>query len=362
MVIATKTDVGGPNEWLIDDEVIQLRVWGANIVQRLPPNGGERTIGASDGCWLRLHDPTGRISRQHAKLAYQEDRWIVSDLHSKNGICQDGARRPSFSLAPGVEVGIGGVTLIAESRMLGALRDLLARWIGWAEERRADVDLALRSVRLTATRRGSLLLCGDGGLVSVARLLHRHALGDARPFVVCDPRRVRADLNARAAANYDSGMVALAAAAGGTLCIWQGRQPDDFDQVVAARRDPSLRVQLIVCSHTLHRDDSLIASPIVLSPLAGRAAELNRIIDEYADDAVAELGGTFSQSDRERVRLDESETLARIEKATRRLVAVRAAGGSIRRAASQLGMSRGALSEWLARRTLPAVDEDDTER
>ena len=106
---------------------------------------------------------------------------------------------------------------------------------------------------------------------------------------------------------------------------------------------------------------SLIASPIILPPLAERATELNRIIDEYGDDAVAELGGTFTPSDRERVRLDESGTLARIEKATRRLVAVRAAGGSIRRAASQLGMSRGALSEWLARRTLPVID-DDTER
>jgi len=238
----------------------------------------------------------------------------------------------------------------------------MARLIGWADGRRAEVDLALRAVRLAATRRESLLLCGDGDLVSIARLLHRHALGDTRPFVVCDPRWVRAAPNARAAANYDSGMMALAAAAGGTLCVWQGRQPDDFDKVVAARRDPSSRVQLVVCTHTLQHGDPLIAAPIVFPPLAKRATELNRIIDAYVADAVAELGGSFAPSDRVSVRRHEAATLAQIEKATRRLVAIRGADGSITRAANQLGMSHGALSEWLARRTLPALGDDDSER
>lgn len=361
MAITTETEIGGPNQWLIDDEVIQLRVWRTNLVHPLPSKDGERTIGAVAGCWLQLQDPTARVSRQHAKLAFEDGRWILSDLHSKNGICRDGARCASFPLTPGVEVGIGGVTLIAESRQLVALRQILARLIGWAHGRRAEVDLALRSVRLAATRRESLLLCGDGDLVSTARLLHRHALGDKRPFLVCDPRRVRADPNARAAANFDSGMMALAAAAGGTLCVWQGRQPDDFDKVVAARRDPACRVQLVVCSHTLQHRDPLIASPIVLPPLAKRATELNRIIDAYAADAVAELGGSFAPSDRVSVRRHEAATLAQIEKATRRLVAIRAAGGSITRAALQLGMSHGALSEWLTRRTLPALAPDDTD-
>jgi hypothetical protein len=361
MAITTETEIGGPNQWLIDDEVIQLRIWKTKIIHPLPPKDSEGTIGAVAGCWLQLQDPTARVSRRHAKLAYEDGRWTLSDLHSKNGITHDGARRPSFPLTPGVEVGIGGVTLIGESRLLVALREILARLIGWAHGRRAEVDLALRSVRLAATRRESLLLCGDGDLVSIARLLHRHALGDTRPFVVCDPRRVRADPNARAAANFESGMLALAAAAGGTLCVWQGRQPDDFDKVVAARRDPTSRVQLVVCTHTLQHRDPLIASPIVLPPLAKRATELNRIIDAYAADAVAELGGSFTPSDRVSVRRHEATTLAQIEKATRRLVAIRGADGSITRAALQLGMSHGALSEWLTRRTLPALGHDDNE-
>src|SRR5262245_37379206 len=106
MGIATQTDVGGPNEWEVNDQVTDLRIWGADIVHPLPSNRGTLTIGAADGCWLRLRDPTGRVSRQHAKLVYEDGRWTVIDLQSKNGIFLDGARRASFPLAPGVELGI----------------------------------------------------------------------------------------------------------------------------------------------------------------------------------------------------------------------------------------------------------------
>lgn len=56
-------------------------------------------------------------------------------------------------------------------------------------------------------------------------------------------------------------------------------------------------------------------------------------------------GGSFAPSDRVSVGRHEAATLAQIEKATRRLVAMRGADGSITRAANQLGMSHGALSD-----------------
>lgn len=356
----TTTEIGGPQEWLIDDPLARFRRWGTGITHPFPSGPGPWMIGAADGCWLQIQDDEGRVSRQHAQLTHDNGSWIASNLNSKNGIYQDGARRTSVLLAPGVELGIGGITLIAESPMLCNLHDVLARLIGWCDEKREAVDLALRSVRVAATRRESLQLCGDGDLVSVAQLLHRRTLGDGRPFIVCDPRRVRADPSARSATNYDSGLEALAAAAGGTLCIWQNRQPDDFDQVVEARFKPSSRVQLIVCTHTLLPSDTLIASPIVLPPLAEREAELDRIIDAYAVDAGATSGETLTPFDREWIYRHEASTLSGIEKATRRLVAVRNAGGSITRAAAQLGMAHGALSEWIARRTLD-IGEDDSD-
>lgn len=215
MLPSTRTAVGGA--WLIEDEPIRFRQWATNTVYPFPAESDEGIIGAADGCWLQLQDAAARVSRQHARLLRDNGQWVVVDLDSKNGVHHDGARRPKVVLAPGVEIGIGGFTLIAESPLLAALRELLARLIGWSDARQEDVDLALRSVRLAATLRGSLQLCGTGNLVAVAQILHRHTLGDARPFIVCDPRRRRADPSARSATNYDRGVQALAAAAGGTL-------------------------------------------------------------------------------------------------------------------------------------------------
>lgn len=357
MLLSTKTEAGG--SWLIEDEPTHFRRWGTNITHPFPPSPGG-IIGAADGCWLQLHDESARVSRQHAQLVHHNGRWMVCDMHSKNGVHHDGARRPSVVLAPGVEIGIGGITLIAESPLLVALREVLFRLIGWSDDRLEDVDLALRAVRIAATCRESLHICGAGDLVSIAQLLHRHALGESRPFIVCDPRRKRADPSARSATNYNSGMEALPAAAGGTLCIWQNRQPDDFDQVVKARRrNPSMRVQLVVCTHTLQPTAPLIASPIVLPPLPERTSELDRIIDAYAVDAGATPSATLTLVDREWVHQHEASSLSRIEKATRRLIAIRKADGVMTHAAAQLGMAHGTLSEWFARRTLEIGGDDD---
>jgi hypothetical protein len=155
MANATATDPVGTLGWRINDEVSQLREWASETVHPLPAPlspGDKRTIGSSSTCWLRLQDPELRISRQHAQLTYAlPEGWTLTDLQSKNGLSLDGTPRMSFPLTPGVEVSIGGITLIAESPLLCVLRGVLARLIGWSSERRADVDIALRAVRIAAT-------------------------------------------------------------------------------------------------------------------------------------------------------------------------------------------------------------------
>jgi FHA domain len=358
MAVATRTDAAGPHKWLIHDEVVHLREWASSVIHPLPApalaKGETRTIGAAEGSWLRLQDAEGRVSRQHAQLSYETPGgWTLSDLRSKNGVWLDGEQRASsFPITPGVEIRIGGITLIAESPLLCVLRELLSRLIGWSPERREHVDLALRSVRVAATQQEPLLLCAQGGNISIARLLHQYAIGEDRPFVVCDPRRVEADETSRAAANYKSGVVAFAAASTGTLCVWRSRLPKDFAQVEEAHRKPTARALLVVCSLAPpHGAD--IPCQLVVPHLADRASELHRIIDAYAADAVAEFGGSFTPEDRAWVAQHESITLAQIETATRRLVAIDAAGEQITRAASQLGVNHGTLSVWFARRKAP---------
>lgn len=368
MAGTTNTDVGA-NSWLITDEPASFRIWSGGTRYALPdknsapPHDGGWAIGASEDCWLQLQDAAGRISRHHARLTYDREthRWSIADLQSKNGITQDGARELSFHLTPGVEVGIGGFLLIAESRRLGALREILGRIIGWGDER--ALDLAMRSVRMAATRHQplqALQLCGDDDMFSIARLLHRHTLGDTRPFVVCARPRPRADQRfanvQRGPAEYDSGMAALGAAYGGTLCI-SHRHPHDFAEVVETCRDPQSGVQLIVCARSPEPSSRRIASPMIVPPVILRTAELPRIIDAYAVDAGATPGGTLTASDREWVRDHESKTLAKIQEATRRLVAIRRNGSNLTRAAAHLEMSLSALSEWVARRTFDIDDE-----
>ncbi len=346
----TRSDVGAA-EWIIDDELTHLREWGTHRIHPLPAAGGELTIGVGATCTLRLMDPSRRVSREHARLYREHARWAIRDLDSRNGTRLDGARRFAFMLAPGAEVGIGRLTLIAESRASIALRGFLARLLGWSADRIAAIDRALRAVRAAATRRGALIVCGDGDLVPIAHSLHRRTLGDARPFVVCDPRRHGAD----AAERYPESLPALAAAAGGTLCVRARRLPRDFHEVARALRDPSSRVQLVLCTDDTRDARTLLADPIVLPPLRRRRAELGRIIDEYARDAIADLAAAatgFLRADHDWVIEHASSTLPEIETGTRRLVALRQAG-SITGAAARLGVSHVALSQWIGRRRLP---------
>lgn len=354
---------GGPtnpdaaaSEWKIDDHVMRLREWGTDLIRVLPaPPVSGWTVGASASCAVRLDDPSGQVSRVHASLIHDQARWRLRDAGSMNGMRVDGARRAEVILEPGIEIGIGGLTLIAESRRWIALRGFLARLLGWRGERTEAVDRALRSIRLAATHRTPLVLCGDGDLVPTARSIHRHALGGDRPFIVCDPRRRRSKATVRSAENYETGMQALEAAYGGTLCVRNRRLPRDFEQVVAALRDPGARVQLVVCAG--HTDDcrSYLVAPITVPPLVGREAELDRIIDEYAEDAVAELGAPrvgFLSVDHAWVREHAASSLPEIEKATLRLVALRHSR-NLSHAAARLGMAPVSLSRWIGRREMP---------
>jgi hypothetical protein len=291
----------------------------------------------------------------HARLVRERGVWVLRDAASKNGVRVDGARSSEIILAPGVEIGIGGVTLIAESLLSMALRGFLARLLGWGSDQHDAVDHALRSVRMAAARRAALVLCGEGDLVPTARSIHRHARGADRPFVVADPKRARGKETVRSPENFLTGAEALAAATGGTMCVRRHRLPPDFNAVVEALRAPSSQVQLMVCADALVDCGPTRLLPIVIPPLATRAAELDQIIREYAKEAMIEIGRPyqgFLPADHAWVRDHASTSLPEIEKATRRLVALRLSP-NVSNAAARLGMAPVSLSRWIGRRRLP---------
>jgi hypothetical protein len=353
--IGTRSDPAA-QEWGVHDRVVQLRVWGTDIVYPLPDAGEGPVLGASDTCSIRIDDPSGQVSRTHACVVRTRSGWGVRDLESKNGILLDGAQRADGPLEPGTELGLGGVVLIAESKQLIALRGFLARLLGWDDARRPDVDRALRSVRLGATHRAPLVLAGHGDLVPVALSLHAHVRGRDKPFVLCDPHRRRADADVRLVTNCNDVRQALRAAVGGSLCLLRRRMPREAPAVLDETRASRPRIQLIICvpENERSRVESLLADPVVIPPLATRDHELDRIISEYAIEAMRELGtarSIFTAEDHEWVRTSSASSLLEIEKGTRRLVALRA-GRTMSGAAARLGMAPVSLSRWFERRDI----------
>lgn len=317
-----------------DDEVIRLREWGTDRAHPLPLI--ERGV-----------------SLRHAELIHERGQWHIRDLASTTELRQGGEPRKEFVLTPGVEVGIGPITLIAESQRSIALREFCARMLGWGGDRVRVVDHALRALRLAAARRSALVLRGEGDLVPLAHALHRRVLGPDAPFVVCDRRREDLPASVRSPANRGSGVAAFKVASGGSLCVLSFRLPRDQPEVLRLVEEPDSRVQLIVCMRSHARGRLLTyPRPIEVPPLGVRRAELPRIIQAYADDAIVALHASpscFSQDDHDWVMKHDARSLSDIEKATFRIVALKMSD-SICQATKVLGMTAVSLSHWLRRR------------
>jgi hypothetical protein len=349
-VTTTRTDTTA--ETSIHDDVVRLREWGSGRIHTLPLSGEDSLIGTSDGCWCKLNDE--RISRRHALLRRIDGHWWIVDFASKNGVREDGQHRAEpFVLQPGAEIGIGGVTLVVESGRTIALREFCSRIIGWTSDRATAVDGALRSIRLAARLRTGLSLCGPPSLVPIAHAIHRYTHGTDRPFVVCDPRRRDSEETVRSAANQELGLVALEAAAGGSMCVQRAYLPRDFDAVQARIREQDTRVQLIVCSRK--PDRAAVVVPVEVPPLKARPSEVPRVIEEYVLDATTMLNAPqtiLTRSDRSWILEHASSTLHEIEKAAQRLVGLRLSD-TISGAAALLGLAPVSLTRWIDRRRPP---------
>lgn len=332
--------------WRISDPILRLRDLETDRLYPLPTpdgGGGGSILGTAPGP-LQLHDPSGRLSHQHAHLAWDGERWLLRDLDSKNGLWIDGVRRRSAELAPGLEIRLGGLTFLAESAELLRLHALVARLIGWSTACRVDVDRALQSLRRAAHLHASLILCGEGDLAPLAHRLHRETLGAHRPFVAAGPG--------------DPALRQLARAGDGTLCISTAALPGDLAGAIAALRTSTSLARLVICAQAAADASSLcaLAGPtawIALPPLAARADELPRLLAEVAAEAAAELARPFAPlrtGDLELLASLPFDGLADLHDAARRLTVLRILGVSA--GAAHLGINHGALSRWARRRGL----------
>ena len=233
-----------------------------------------------------------------------------------------------------------------------ALRSFVARLIGFAPERAQAVEHALQAIEIAATYRAALVLCGDD-LVQVARDLHRHARGDERPFVLCEPQRRDGGTGAQLESRRTA-VDAIGAATGGTVCVRARWLPRYLAALVAAVRDA--RIQLTICGQQPPKLAELVVAPIQIPALATRTHELDQIIDEYADEArvALQISTPLKDADRHWVRTHSATSLPEVEKGAWRILALRKTG-NIAGAAELLGMGHTSLGEWLHRRRVPVL-------
>lgn len=255
-----------------------------------------------------------------------------------------------------------------EANTDAALRGFVARILGWSPSRADAVEHAIRSIELAAERRATLVLLGDTDLVPVAHALHRYTLGADAPFVVCDVRRTDVEATVRSPANYTNGVIGFKAASGGTLCLRYPQVPDEFRSMIPLARSLSTSVQLMLCGDARFDTHPLLVlpAPIRVPSLVTRSEEVPRVVDEYANDAIAELRAReprlpavrFTEADRAWV-LDHSPlTLPEIEKTALRLVAIKMSE-NLHRAADRLGMAPVSMLRWVGRRTLPPMSPEE---
>ncbi len=347
----TNTDSCRGADWLIDDEVSRLRLRGTETAHPVVVGA---VIGSGADCAIRLSDPEGHVSRQHARIIRDTEHLAIEDLKSKNGLSMAGTQRPKFPLTPGLEIGIGSLVLVAESPRSIELRGLLQCLMGW-EDAEDSVDLALQSIHTSAAHRGVLVLCGKAELVAIAQMIHRHTFPSG-PFIECNPRRIDTEERVHAPRNIRDGVAALKGAMSGTLCLHADRRPSNFTDILTKHRRVASRAQVILCSPKIGSEPGSIN----IRPFANRShADQDRIVRTLGAAAVQ---GLRPELDSAPVALhaddlawtrQQATTFGEIEKTAARLTALRAFAGTIAAAARALHMTAPALSEWVAGRKLP---------
>jgi hypothetical protein len=366
-------------EWAMADEVIRLRERGSmkfyplrrhglpdtdSDEPSLPASPSKLRIGAGMGSDLQLNDPQKRVSQNHGILFFEEAQWHVLDIGSKNGISLDGKKQPGGCLEPGTELGVGSLTLVAESVRYIELRCFLSRLLGWVGDAAEEaVDRAMQIIRWAQRRRTPIALVGNEDMVPIAHDLHHYIFGADKPFVLCDSKRQSRAEDARSVENIAEPRAALRAARGGTLCMRNERLPEEMEGILEEiRYSPGLLVQLVFCGKAERPIHVPSTEVISIPPLNKRDGDqVSHLIFEYFLEAERTLNARrrVSPAEQEWVR-NNAISIGEVSKSTLRLTALREST-SLLEAADRLQMATVSLRRWIQRRpALPFAVVDDS--
>ncbi len=273
--------------------------------------GDDFSIGSHDGAGIVVADPT--VSRVHCQVRVRDNRVIVHDLASRNGLRVGCIRVDEVRMVNGVPVELGRSRIWLDGAGAGSAPSDGARPLpGMAGSSPVMSELAAR-VRKIAPLRLPALIRGDTGTGKelVARALHDLGAAPKAPFVVCNAGALARDLAASELFGHESGAFtgaqrarrgAFQRADGGTLFLDEiGALAPDLQasllRVVengcvlplGAEREVPVRVRLVtatceplearVAQGTFRRDlyERLAVCVVRVPPLSARREDIGAI-------------------------------------------------------------------------------------
>lgn len=145
------------------------------------------TIGSSNSNDLVLSDTT--VSRRHALLAVEGDRYVLRDLESTNGTVVDGTPVREAYLAPGARVSFGDTEILFQPRKKWERIDVREADHFGALYGTTDTMQAVFALlaKLAPTDLGCILVGETGtGKELAARAIHDHSARASEPFIIVD--------------------------------------------------------------------------------------------------------------------------------------------------------------------------------
>lgn len=145
------------------------------------------TIGSSSSNDLVLRDTT--VSRRHALIAVEGERYLLRDLESTNGTVVDGTPIKEAYLAPGARMHLGDTEILFQPRKKWERIDVTDTDHFGALYGTTD---AMKSVfallaKLAPTRLSCIIVGETGtGKELAARAIHDYSDRDGKPFIVVD--------------------------------------------------------------------------------------------------------------------------------------------------------------------------------